>query len=96
MNKNDIIKYIADWFAKILLVICTIAIVAGFIKTFVKDTTSATSPVEELRIDSLTKDNNKIIIEINNLDSIKNVEILEVKTLDNDSTLSLFYELIRK
>ena len=96
MNKNDIIKYIADWFAKFFLVICTIAIVAGFIKTFVKDTTSTTSPVEELRIDSLTKDNNKIIIEINNLDSIKNVEILEVKTLDNDSTLSLFYELIRK
>lgn len=96
MNKKQIIKYITDLFAKLLFVFCVFFAVIGLVKLFVPDDSENTSPVEKLRIDSLTKDNNKIIIEINNLDSIKNVEMLEVKALDNDSTLRLFYELIRK
>lgn len=96
MNRKQIINCIAELFAKSLFVFCVFFAVIGLIKLFIPDDRENTSPVEKLRIDSLTKDNNKIIIEINNLDSIKNVEILEVKALDNDSTLRLFYELIRK
>ena len=33
---------------------------------------------------------------LNKLDSIKDAEIIEVKTLDNDSTVKLFYKLIRE
>ena len=58
--------------------------------------TSTTSPVESSKIDSITKDNNKLIIEVEHLDSIKNAKVIEVKSLDNDSTLRLFYQLIGK
>lgn len=59
-------------------------------------TTSTTSPVESSKIDSITKDNDKLIIEVKHLDSIKNAKSIEVKSLDNDSTLKLFYQLIGK
>ena len=56
-----------------------------------------TSPVEEIvKADSLVKVNDSIKVVVNNLDSIKNAKIIEVKTLDNDSTIKLFYELINK
>ena len=47
-------------------------------------------------VDSIKKENDKLIIEVNNLDSIKNAEIIEVQSLDNDSTVKLFYKLIRE
>ena len=47
-------------------------------------------------VDSIKKENDKLIIEVNNLDSLKNAEIIEVKSLDNDSTIKLFYKLIRE
>ena len=50
---------------------------------------------ENNKVDSITKINKTLIIEINNLDSIKNAEIIKVKSLDNDSTIKLFYKLIR-
>lgn len=54
-------------------------------------------PVEEIaKADSLVKVNDSIKIVVNNLDSIKDAKIIEVQTLDNDSTLKLFYELISK
>ena len=58
--------------------------------------TPTTSPVERSKINSITKDNNKLIIEVEHLDSIKNVKSIEIKNLDNDSTLRLFYQLIGK
>ena len=47
-------------------------------------------------VDSIKKENDKLIIEVNNLDSLKNAKIIEVKSLDNDSTVKLFYKLIRE
>ena len=47
-------------------------------------------------VDSIKKENDKLILEVNNLDSLKNAEIIEVKSLDNDSTVKLFYKLIRE
>ena len=57
----------------------------------------STRPVEEIvKADSLVKVNDSIKIKVNNLDSIKNAKVIEVQTLDNDSTAKLFYELINK
>ena len=47
-------------------------------------------------VDSIKKENDKLILEVNNLDSLKNAKIIEVKSLDNDSTVKLFYKLIRE
>lgn len=56
-----------------------------------------TRPVEEIvKTDSLIKVNDSIKIKVNNLDSIKNAKVIEVQTLNNDSTAKLFYELINK
>lgn len=43
----------------------------------------------------LQKHNDSLRIEVDNLDSIKNAKVIEVKTLDNDSTIKLFYQLIK-
>lgn len=97
MTIKDIWNYFTNWFVKFLLVISIIAIVLGGIKTCCKKDKTTSSPVEEhQRIDSLKVDNSKLILEVETLDSIKNVKTIEVKSLDNDSTLMLFYELIRK
>lgn len=43
----------------------------------------------------LQKHNDSLKIEVDNLDSIKNAKIIEVQTLGNDSTVKLFYKLIK-
>lgn len=49
------------------------------------------TPVENNTvIDSLTQINDSIKIKIEKLDSIKDAKVIEVSTLDNDSTLKLF------
>lgn len=58
--------------------------------------TPTTSLVDNSKIDSIAKDNDKLIIEVKYLDSIKNAKSIEIKSLDNDSTLRLFYQLIGK
>ena len=43
----------------------------------------------------LQKHNDSLKFKVNNLDSIKNAKVIEVQKLDNDSTVKLFYELIK-
>ena len=43
----------------------------------------------------LQKHNDSLKLKVNNLDSIKNAKVIEVQKLDNDSTIKLFYELIK-
>ena len=43
----------------------------------------------------LQKHNDSLRIKVDNLDSIKNAKVIEVKALDNDSTVKLFYQLIK-
>lgn len=57
-----------------------------------KESTPVEGNIE--KIDSLTKVNDSIKIKIEKLDSIKDAKIIEVSTLDNDSTLKLFYRLV--
>ena len=43
----------------------------------------------------LQKHNDSLKFKVNNLDSIKNAKVLEVEVLNDDSTISLFYNLIK-
>lgn len=43
----------------------------------------------------LQKHNDSLKIKVDNLDSIKNAKVIEVQNLDNDSTIKLFYKLIK-
>lgn len=43
----------------------------------------------------LQKHNDSLRIKVDNLDSIRNAKVIEVKALDNDSTIKLFYQLIK-
>ena len=43
----------------------------------------------------LQKHNDSLKIKVDNLDSIKNAKVIEVQKLDNDSTVKLFYKLIK-
>lgn len=53
------------------------------------------TPVEKNEIiDSLVTANDSIKLKVEHLDSIKNAKVIEVSTLDNDSTLKLFYKLV--
>lgn len=79
-------------FNKYILIVC-ISVFAGIIIGSIWFKNS--SPVENNNtIDSLTKVNDSIKLKVEHLDSIKNAKVIEVSTLDNDSTLKLFYKLV--
>ena len=52
------------------------------------------TPVEKVEIDSLLKANDSIKLVVEHLDSVKDAKIIEVSSLNNDSTLKLFYKLV--
>lgn len=89
MNKwiADII-FISFMFALVMVIVLIATCVAY------NDTPS---PVEEMnKVKSLTASNDSIKIIINELDSVKNAKIIEVQTLGTDSTVKLFYELVKE
>ena len=75
-----------------MIVIIVIAIIsaANITKYYHKKNNNVIEQDAELQ-----KHNDSLKIEVNNLDSIKNAKVIEVKTLDNDSTIKLFYKLIK-
>ena len=78
-----------------LLGLAILAFCSGFIVARIKYQKPATTPVENINvIDSLTTINDSIKIKVEKLDSIKDAKVIEVSTLDNDSTLKLFYKLV--
>ena len=81
-----------DWVLEMLM-----AFIAGCIVGVVTlhSCTNQSTPIENsTKIDSLITVNDSIKIKVEKLDSIKDAKIIEVSTLDNDSTLKLFYELV--
>lgn len=59
--------------------------------------TDISTPVGNIeKVDSLIQTNDSIKLVINDLDSVKNAKIIEVQALDNDSTVKLFYELVKE
>lgn len=94
MKKIDLNKLSKLDIILITLIIFSIGYIIGY---FVhKANSTISSPVEMISIDSLNNTNKDIYNKIKQLDSIKNEKIIEVKSLDNDSTLRLFYQLIGK
>lgn len=74
-----------------------ILFIVGFVIGRCTKQDNSSRPVEEIvKADSIIKVNDSIKIKVEQLDSIKDAKIIEVQTLDNDSTLKLFYELISK
>lgn len=95
MTKEPLSKRLTYWIQGLLFYIVIVGVTLIFVHRCNK-TSVTTTPVESIQIDSITKENTKLIIEVEHLDSIKDAKIIEVKSLDNDSTLKLFYQLIRE
>ena len=76
----------------VILFVFTFVVIASIIvgTYYHRKTNNIIEPNVEIQ-----KHNDSLRIEIDNLDSIKNAKVIEVKTLDNDSTVKLFYKLIK-
>lgn len=76
----------------VILLVFTFVVIASIIieSYYHRKTNNIIEPNVEIQ-----KHNDSLRIEVNNLDSIKNAKVIEVKTLDNDSTVKLFYKLIK-
>lgn len=81
---KEIIKGVAIFFVFGISVIAIISLIDN----------KKTYNVVEQNVE-IQKHNDSLRIEVDNLDSIKNAKVIEVKTLDNDSTVKLFYKLIK-
>lgn len=81
-----------DWVLEMI-----IAFIIGYIVAAITlhiYTKQSTTIENSNKIDSLITVNDSIKIKVEKLDSIKDAKIIEVSTLDNDSTIKLFYELV--
>lgn len=76
----------------VILLVFTFVVIASIIigSYYHRKTNNIIKPNVEIQ-----KHNDSLRIEVDNLDSIKNAKVIEVKTLDNDSTIKLFYKLIK-
>ena len=74
------------------LVILAVVIIYSYSKKIINNEEDIKENV--IVTDSIIKVNDSIKIKVEHLDSIKNAKVIEVQTLDNDSTLKLFYKLV--
>lgn len=74
-----------------IIIICIITIII-ITKTYYNSKIDNNIVISDIEIQ---KHNDSLKIKVDNLDSIKNAKVIEVKTLDNDSTVKLFYQLIK-
>lgn len=89
-------KYICDVTLVGIIAGMFVLAVIGLI-SIARDIENKNSPVKDMEVvDSLIKVNDSLKIQVNNLDSIKDAKIIEVTGLDNDSTVKLFYELVKR
>lgn len=87
-SKIKIEHCIVGLISTIIICIITIFIIAKSYSSKI-DNDMVISDIE------LQKRNDSLKIKVDNLDSIKNAKVIEVKALDNDSTVKLFYQLIK-
>ena len=83
-----------DEFCKGIFVVIIIVISIVCAVNITKYYNKKTNNIIEQDIE-LQKHNDSLKFKVNNLDSIKNAKVLEVEVLDDDSTISLFYNLIK-
>lgn len=94
----DITKKFVEKAGTILIVELTVVLIlvlAGIIFKAEKDTDVIIKNAE-LDIDDKIKANDSIKLEVENINKIKDAEIIEVSSLDNDSTVKLFYKLVKE
>lgn len=77
------------------LTVVLILVLAGIIFKTEKDTDVIIKNAE-LDIDDKIKANDSIKLEIENINKIKDAEVIEISSLDNDSTVKLFYKLVKE
>lgn len=61
-----------------------------------KPNTNLIEEQAQVQIDNSIKANDSIKLEVKQLNDIKNAKIIEVSTLNNDSTIKLFYKLVQE
>ena len=83
-----------DEFCKGIFVVIIIVISIVCAVNITKYYNKKTNNIIEQDIE-LQKHNDSLKFKVNNLDSIKNAKVLEVEVLDDDSTINLFYNLIK-
>ena len=90
MNNNT------NWLDKFsLIVMCVIiGFVAGVITHHKYECNTSTHVEKNVSIDSLTAVNDSIKLKVEQLERKKNAKVIEVSTLNNDSSLKLFFELV--
>lgn len=74
------------------LVVLAVIIIYNYSKKIINN--EDTIKENTIVTDSIIKVNDSIKIKVEHLDSIKNAKVIEVQTLNNDSTLKLFYKLV--
>lgn len=77
------------------LTVVFILVLVGIIFKQQKDTDIDIKKAE-LDIDDKIKSNDSIKLEIENINKIKDAEVIEISSLDNDSTIKLFYKLVKE
>ena len=88
---NEVSKL--DRFIEIIITL-TAGFIIGVLTTLSLQNKDNTTVENNNVIDSLITVNDTIKIKVEKLDSIKDAKVIEVSTLDNDSTLKLFHELV--
>ena len=94
---NEFIKYVLLFIKEIfigVILFFVMGIVLAIIMTFIDNYYKKSNNIIEDNIE-LQKHNDSLKFKVNNLDSIKNAKVLEVEVLDDDSTINLFYNLIK-
>lgn len=87
-----------DSFSKIRIEHCIVGLISTIIICIIITKTYYNSKIDNNIVITdieIQKHNDSLRIKVGNLDSIKNAKVIKVKALDNDSTIKLFYQLIK-
>jgi len=92
---KNILNGIAYFFGVCL--ICSICALGVYKIGYYLNKQEKSTPVEEkIKVDSIIKENNNTKIIIEHLNNEKNEEVIKIYSLNNDSTLDLFYKLVKE
>lgn len=87
MNKTDIIVLI------ICIVFCILVVIIGYLHY---NSDEEEEQKDIIPIQYIQQQKDSIKIKITTIDSLQHEKVIEVQGLSNDSTLDLFYKLIRE
>lgn len=91
-------KHFINIATNILIVVLTIILIFVLVEIISKTEKDNDIIIKnaEVNIDNNIKTNDSIKLEIENINKIKDAEVIEVRSLDNDSTVKLFYKLVKE